>query len=148
MDKYDCLKLENQLCFPLYAASRKVTSQYTPFLKQLNITYTQYIVFMVLWDNDSMTVGELCEKLYLDSGTLTPLLKKMQDHGYIVRTRLKEDERVVMVQLTEAGKKLRDECVKIPEKMKACMNITEEESKFLYQILYKLIQNMETNKYE
>ena len=91
--KIDEFKLENQLCFPLYAAARKITAAYTPLLKPLGITYTQYIVFLVLWEKDNISVGDLCEKLYLDSGTITPLLKKMEEKGWLSRTRSKMDER-------------------------------------------------------
>ena len=99
---YDALKLENQLCFPLYACSRSIVNLYTPFLKPLGLTYTQYIVFLVLWEQDGITVGELGAKLHLDNGTITPLLKKMQDKGYVTRERSKSDERVVIVSLTDS----------------------------------------------
>ena len=88
-------KLEYQLCFPLYAAARKVVNAYTPFFKPLGITYTQYIVLLVLWEQKAVTVGELCRRLYLDNGTLTPLLKKLEEKGFLTRTRKTEDERVV-----------------------------------------------------
>lgn len=141
-DEYSCLKLENQLCFPLYAAARKITGQYTPFLKPLGITYTQYIVLMVLWEKDKVSVGDLCTKLYLDSGTLTPLLKKMEDKGWIIRSRSKEDERVVHIQLTEEGMNLRDACKTIPAKVGACVPLNPEDAQKLYSILYQILGEM------
>jgi len=101
---YDALKLENQLCFPLYACSRSIVNLYTPFLKPLGLTYTQYIVFLVLWEQDGITVGELGAKLHLDNGTITPLLKKMQDKGYVTRERSKSDERVVIVRFQKIAR--------------------------------------------
>ncbi len=141
-DEYSCLKLENQLCFPLYAVARKITGQYTPFLKPLGITYTQYIVLMVLWEKDKVSVGDLCTKLYLDSGTLTPLLKKMEDKGWIIRSRSKEDERVVHIQLTEEGMNLRDACKTIPAKVGACVPLNPEDAQKLYSILYQILGEM------
>ena len=105
-DYHEAMKLANQLCFPLYAASRHVVGLYTPHLKHLGLTYTQYIAFLVLWEKDGCTVGELCERLMLDNGTISPLLKKMQEAGYIRRTRSPADDRVVVVTLTEAGRAL------------------------------------------
>ena len=104
----EALKLENQLCFPLYACARRVIGRYTPYLKPLNLTYTQYIVLLVLWEEKEATVRELCRKLYLDSGTLTPLLKKMESQGYVIRRRNADDERVVTVRLTDAGDSRQD----------------------------------------
>lgn len=141
-DEYSCLKLENQLCFPLYAVARKITGQYTPFLKPLGITYTQYIVLMVLWEKDKVSVGDLCTKLYLDSGTLTPLLKKMEDKGWIIRSRSKQDERVVHIQLTEEGMNLRDACKTIPAKVGACVPLNPEDAQKLYSILYQILGEM------
>ena len=135
----EALKLENQLCFPLYAAARRLTSAYTPYLKPLGLTYTQYIVFMVLWEKDGLTVGEIGEKLRLDNGTLTPLLKKMETAGYIRRTRSKKDERVVEISLTEEGKAMKEKARDIPKAVGSCISLTEEEAKILYQILYKII---------
>lgn len=137
--KYPQLSLENQLCFPLYAAARKVTSLYTPYLKPLGMTYTQYLVFMVLWEEDPLTVGDICEKLYLDSGTMTPLLKKMEDKGWIKRTRSKEDERVVVIVLTEEGRALEEKCAQIPSGMGSCIHLGTEEAAILYKTLYQLI---------
>ena len=139
----EALRLENQLCFPLYACARRVIGQYTPLLKPLNLTYTQYIVFLVLWEEKTVTVRELCRKLYLDSGTLTPVLKKMEAQGYIIRKRNSEDERVVTVTLTEEGSALREKAKDIPAQMGKCMTLTEQEIGSLYGILYKILGQMD-----
>ena len=136
----DALKLENQLCFPLYAASRRVVGLYTPYLKDLGLTYTQYLVFLVLWDGDGITVGEVCRRLYLDSGTLTPLLKNLEKAGYVVRKRSKEDERVVLVSLTEEGKALKDRMGDIPRCVGDVLPISREDALTLYGLLYKLLE--------
>ena len=136
---YDALKLENQLCFPLYACSRSIVNLYTPFLKPLGLTYTQNIVFLVLWEQDGITVGELGAKLHLDNGTITPLLKKMQDKGYVTRERSKSDERVVIVSLTDEGRALREEAVKIPASIGQCVPLEPEEAATLYELLYKVL---------
>lgn len=140
MSEYDCLKLDNQLCFPLYAVSRKITGKYAPFFKEIGITYTQYIVFMVLWENDESTVGDICKRLYLDSGTLTPLLKKMEEKGWLTRTRSKEDERSVIVKLTKEGWQLRDACKDIPAKLGGCIHLNSKDAQDLYRILYELLE--------
>ncbi|MBQ7158075.1 MAG: MarR family transcriptional regulator [Treponema sp.] len=139
MEKYDSLKLKNQLCFPLYAASREILRKYTPFLKDLHLTYTQYIVMMVMWEEKSLTVGDLGKKLYLDTGTLSPLLKAMEEKGLIARSREKNDERVVIVSITPEGEALREKAVTVPEQIGKCINLSPEEAKVLYGILYKLI---------
>ena len=136
---YDALKLENQLCFPLYACSRGIVNLYTPLLKPLGLTYTQYIVFLVLWEQDGITVGELGTKLRLDNGTITPLLKKMQDKGYVTRNRSKSDERVVIVSLTDKGWALREEAVKIPAAIGQCVPLDPEDASTLYALLYKVL---------
>jgi len=136
------LKLENQLCFPLYAAARKVTSAYTPLLKPLGITYTQYIVLMVLWDQKEVTVGKLGERLYLDNGTLTPLLKKLEQEGYVIRTRSKEDERSVIVSLTEKGSALKEKCASIPSSVGSCIPLNTQEAVTLYALLYKVLNKI------
>lgn len=133
------LMLENQLCFPLYAAARSVVNRYTPYLKPLRLTYTQYIVFLVLWEAGEITVGELCRKLYLDNGTLTPMLKKLEEAGTVIRTRSKDDERVVTVRLTEKGWALREKAAEIPAKVGGCVRLSAEEAGQLYHILYKLL---------
>jgi len=136
---YEALKLENQLCFPLYAGARRVVNLYTPFLKPLGLTYTQYIVFLVLWEYSPIAVGELGKKLFLDNGTLTPLLKKMERDGYIIRSRSKEDERVVVISLTEKGAALKEDAAKIPPQMASCVSLPPEDAKKLYDILYELL---------
>ena len=140
-DPNEALKLKNQLCFPLYAAARRVTGVYTPYLKPLGLTYTQYIVFMVLWEQDGLQVSEIGEKLLLDSGTLTPLLKKMEAQGYLTRTRSKLDERSVIVSLTEKGKALKEEVGQIPMRAAQCVRLSPEEAQTLYKLLYKVLES-------
>lgn len=139
-DKYDCLRLDHQICFPLYAAARKVTGRYTPYFRELGITYTQYIVFMALWQEDNQTVSEICTKLYLDSGTLTPLLKKMEEKGWLTRTRSKEDERIVRITLTDKGWELREKCLNIPAMVGSCIHLSGEDAMNLYRILHLLLE--------
>lgn len=139
-DKYDALKLEGQLCFPLYACSREVIKLYKPYLDKIDLTYTQYITMMVLWENPHLNVKELGEFLYLDSGTLTPLLKKMEAKGLLTRTRSKEDERNLIVSITEEGEKLKEKAVQIPSEMSKHINIEPEEVKTLYYLLYKMLK--------
>jgi DNA-binding MarR family transcriptional regulator len=136
----EALKLDNQLCFPLYAAARQVVSLYTPYLKELGLTYTQYIVFLVLWEGEAVTVGELCRRLYLDNGTLTPLLKKLEAAGYIVRERGSEDERVVTVSLTDDGRAMKERAAHIPFKVGSCIALSGEEADTMYRLLYKLLR--------
>ena len=136
----DPLRLENQLCFPLYAASRKIVNLYTPYFKPLGITYTQYIVLMVLWAQDGVSVRELGERLYLDSGTLTPLLKKMESSGLVRRERAKEDERVTRIYLTEAGRALHEKCLEIPVHLGRSLGaFSLEDARTLYDLLYRLL---------
>ncbi|WP_026834968.1 MarR family winged helix-turn-helix transcriptional regulator [Eubacterium xylanophilum] len=139
--EYEQLLLKNQLCFPLYACGRKIVSAYTPFLKPLGITYTQYIVFMVLWEEESVRVGQLGSTLHLDAGTLTPLLKKLEKEGYVTRKRSKEDERVTVVSITEKGMALKEKCKDIPvELSKQGSKLTKEETEHLYKLLYKYLE--------
>ena len=138
--KYDALLLSNQLCFPLSACSREIIKQYKPFLDEIDLTYTQYITMMVLWESRCVTVKELGLKLYLDSGTLTPLLKKMESKGLLTRKRSEEDERSLLVTITEKGEALRERAVNIPSKLTECVKLSEEEAKSLYAILYKLLE--------
>ncbi len=137
--KYDVLKLENQLCFPLYACSREIVKRYKPFLDQIDLTYTQYIAMMVLWERKSVNVKELGECLYLDSGTLTPLLKKLEAKGLVTRIRSEKDERNLVVAITQEGESLKERAVEIPMQIAGCTNLSEEEGKLLYNILYKLL---------
>lgn len=142
-NKYDCLKLENQLCFPLYVASKEIVRQYKPFLDELNMTYTQYITMMVMWEHKELTVKELGQYLYLDSGTLTPLLKTMEKKGWVERNRSKEDERVLNVSITESGEKLKDSAVNVPTQLARCVKLEPEETMQLYKILYKILDNLQ-----
>ncbi len=139
-DKYDCLKLENQLCFPLYACSKSVTRRYRPFLEPYDLTYTQYITMMVLWEEKEINVKCLGERLRLDSGTLTPLLKKLEAKNYISRHRALNDERNLIIKLTPDGEALKDEMLKVQEQMSKCMPLTEEEAAELYRLLDKLME--------
>ncbi|PWJ50094.1 MarR family winged helix-turn-helix transcriptional regulator [Faecalicatena contorta] len=142
--KYDALKLKNQLCFPLYACSKEIVKLYKPYLDELDLTYTQYITMMVLWEHKQMNVKELGGHLYLDSGTLTPVLKKLEQKGWVKRSRTKEDERVLNVTLTENGEALKEKAVQIPERMGECMKLEPEEAKILYKTLYKLLGEFES----
>lgn len=141
-EKYENLKLENQLCFPLYSAARKVISLYTPYLKPLGLTYTQYLVFLVLWEEENITVGELCRKLFLDNGTITPLLKKMESENYILKERSKEDERIVKIKITEKGMRLREQAKEIPEKVGACLPLEQKDIFQLYSLLYQVLHKI------
>lgn len=141
-EKYDALKIQNQLCFPLYACAREVVKRYTPFLDEIDLTYTQYIVMMVLWEKKSVTVKELGNILFLDSGTLTPLLKKLEAKGFLNRKRSEADERNLIVTITPEGEVLREKAVEIPAKMSQCVALEPEEAMMLYQILYKLLGRM------
>ncbi len=141
MGEYDVLKIENQLCFPLYACAKEVVRKYTPYLDKIDLTYTQYITMMVLWEYGEMNVKELGERLYLDSGTLTPLLKKLESKGYITRERSKTDERQITVEPTEQGMQLRGQAVDIPAAVGSCINLSQEEIATLYKLLYKVLDN-------
>ena len=138
--KFDALKLENQLCFPLYAAAREVVKGYRPYLDELDLTYTQYITMMVMWENIEITVKALGEKLYLDSGTMTPVLKSLEAKGYVVRKRSTADERSVSVFLTEGGEALKEQAVEIPAKAAGCVGLKPEEAMQLYSLLYKVLR--------
>ena len=140
--EYDCLKIENQLCFPLYACAKEIIRRYKPFLSGLDLTYTQYITMLVLWDIKSANVKELGEKLYLDSGTLTPLLKKLEAKGYIERKRSESDERNLIVSITDKGLKLRESALLVPEGMGRCVNLKPDEAKVLYDLLYRVLDNL------
>lgn len=140
--KYEQLLLKNQLCFPLYACSRKIVGNYTPYLKPLGLTYTQYIVLMVLWEKESVTVGQLGETLCLDAGTLTPLLKRLEKAGLVTRRRSEEDERVTVISITPEGDRLKEVCKDIPMKMSSKDSaLTEEDAKELYRLLYLFLND-------
>lgn len=141
-EKYDNLKLENQLCFPLYACAKEIVRRYNPLLEKLDLTYTQYIVMMVMWDKKEINVKSLGEILFLDSGTLTPLLKKLEQKGYISRKRQKEDERNVIISIKPKGIELKKKAKDIPQEVGKCVNLTTEEAMFLYKILYKILDTI------
>ena len=134
-EEFPQLRLDSQLCFPLYAASRRIVNFYTPYLKPLGITYTQYLVLLALWESGSSSVGELCSRLYLDNGTITPLLKKMEGAGLLLRSRSKDDERVVIVSVTEKGWQLREEMKDIPFQVGSCVPLNRNEAETLYRLL-------------
>lgn len=138
-EKFDELKLEYQFCFPIYACAREMIKQYKPYLDELDLTYTQYIAMLVLWEKHSLTAKELGTRLFLDSGTLTPLLKKMESKGLLVRHRSERDERNLIVTITEKGEVLRERAVVIPEQLAKCIRLTPEEISSFYHILYKLL---------
>lgn len=142
-DKYDVLKLDNQICFPLYAVSKEIVRKYTPFLNEIDLTYTQYIVMMVMWEHKEVSVKELGQKLFLDSGTLTPLLKTLEKKGLVTRQRSKTDERFLVVSITEEGMNLREQAVEIPAKIGGCITLSEEEAVQLYTIMRKLLGQFE-----
>lgn len=137
--KYEALKLGNQLCFPLYAASREVIKQYRPYLDALDLTYTQYIAMMVFWEEGKLSVKELGKRLFLDSGTLTPVLKSLEAKGYVTRSRCAEDERVVMAEITKKGEELKDLALSVPQSVAGCVKLEPEEAMQLYMLLYKVL---------
>ncbi len=136
---YDILKLDNQLCFPIYVASREIIQGYNRYFGDLDITYPQYLVLMVLWEDDEMTVNNIGKRLHLDSGTLTPLLKRMESKELIIRNRSREDERTVKISLTDKGKQLKQKAVKIPPQLAKDVTLTPEEIETLKRLIYKLI---------
>ena len=139
MGKYDPLKLENQLCFPLYAASKEIVRMYKPVLDKFDLTYTQYITMMVMWEHEEMNVKELGQYLYLDSGTLTPVLKKLEQKGWVTRNRSVEDERILKVTLTKEGEALKDQALSIPKTVGSCIDLNKEEAEAMYKVLYKIL---------
>ena len=147
-DYHEAMKLSNQLCFPLYAAARNVTGLYTPWLKPLGLTYTQYIVLLVLWEKDDVSVTEIGDKLMLDNGTLSPLLKKLEQAGYISRQRSREDERIVVITLTEAGRALQEEAKDVPFQVAGCVDLPPEKAQMLYTLLYELLDNQKKRNTE
>lgn len=143
MDKYDCLKLENQLCFPLYVASKEVIRRYKPLLDKLDLTYTQYIAMMVIWQEKKLKVTELGKKLYLDTGTISPLIRKLKSKNYITLSRDKDDERVQIIEITKEGEALREEAIHVPEAMakNKCVDLTVEEAIAFKRMLDKIINH-------
>ncbi|MFG4003266.1 MarR family winged helix-turn-helix transcriptional regulator [Flavobacterium aquidurense] len=143
MENYHPLKLENQLCFPIYVIAKEIIGLYRPFLDELDITYSQYLVMMVLWEKDGLTVNQVGEKLYLDSGTLTPLLKRLESKGFVIRKRKKEDERVVQVFLTDQGGNLQQKACEIPLKMQEELNLTNEDLLELKETVQKILNKIQ-----
>lgn len=142
-NKYDVLKLDNQLCFPLYAVSKEIVRSYTPLLNEIDLTYTQYIVMMVMWEDKEVSVKELGKRLFLDSGTLTPLLKNLEKKGLLTRERSRTDERFLVVSITDEGMKLREKAVDIPAKIGGCISLEEGDAVQLYTIVRKLLKQFE-----
>ena len=143
---YDALKLENQVCFPLYACAKELVRQYGPYLKECGLTYTQYIVMMVLWERETVSSRQLAECLHLDYGTLTPVLRRLSQAGLLKRERAEEDERLLTLTLTEEGRALRDKAVSIPPAIAECMGLSPEEFMALYALTYKALRHMEQNE--
>lgn len=136
----ELLKLENQLCFPLYVCAKEVVRRYTPLLEKFGLTYTQYIAMMVLWEHKSITIKQMGELLFLDSGTLTPMLKKMENRGWLRRQRSKDDERVVILRITDDGEALHDKVAEVPVKMAQCVRLDSKEAMQLYTLLNKMMK--------
>ena len=139
MDNNERLKLSNQLCFPLYACGKEIVRQYKPFLDEFNLTYTQYIVLLVLWEKDHLSVKEIGEKIYLDSGTLTPLLNKLENKGLIKKETNKKDERGLLISLTKKGSDLKSQVTNVPTCVAKTVCLNDEEAKALYNLLYKML---------
>lgn len=142
MDQHKTPQLGNQLCFPLYVIAKEITGLYRPLLEELDITYPQYLVMMVLWEHQRLTVNQIGEKLFLDSGTITPLLKRLEAKSYIVRQRKIEDERVVEISLTDEGERLQDKACLIPEKMNDRLDLSEIDVQELKQAISKLLDKI------
>ena len=138
-DRFDPLKLENQICFPLYACAKEIVKAYKPFLDELGLTYTQYITMMVLWEHKELRVKEVGERLFLDSSTLTPLLKRLEEKGYVTRRRSEQDERDVFVAITPAGEALQEQALTVPQRLAACVQLEPEKAAALYGTLYEII---------
>lgn len=139
-DKYEMLKLDRQLCFPLYAVSKEIVRKYKPFLDEIDLTYTQYITMMVLWEQNEILVKDIGERLFLDSGTLTPVLNGLEKKGYATRRRSETDKRDVYAVITKKGIDLRDKAVEVPAKMGACITLDPQKAKELYQILHEMME--------
>lgn len=143
-DKYDAIKIDNQLCFPLYACAKEIVRRYKPFLDEIDLTYTQYIAMMVLWEEKEINVKALGKRLYLDSGTLTPVLKRLEQKNLISRQRDSKDERNLIVRLTTEGEQLKEKAVEIPHKMAGCVTLDEKDAADLYRILHNMLQSFES----
>ena len=137
----ESLKLENQLCFPLYACAKEIVRRYTPLLEPLGLTYTQYIAMMVMWEHKSISVRDMGKLLFLDSGTLTPMLKKMEKAGWISRRRSSQDERMVIISITGMGEELHEKAAQVPLKMAGCLTLENDEAMQLYALLKKMMKS-------
>lgn len=142
-DRYESLKLERQICFPLYACSKEVVKAYKPYLDEIGLTYTQYITMMVMWEHNELRVKDVGRYLYLDSSTLTPLLKRLEEKGYVSRRRSDEDERDLIVTITESGEALKEKAVTIPERLGACIDMDPQKAQALYSLLYEVLSKLE-----
>lgn len=140
MEDYSCLKLKNQLCFPLYSVANLIIRNYKPLLDEINLTYTQYIAMMVLWEKGSINEKELCDSLFLKSNTITPLLKKLQEKGYVTIKKDLNDQRNIIISLTKEGEELKDIAKDIPSSIAKGVGLSMEEAKYLYDILYKILE--------
>ena len=140
MDKYDCLKLDSQLCFPMYACAKEIQRLYKPYLDKINLTYTQYVAMMVLWEEREATLKHIGDRLVLDSGTLTPLFKKLEDKGFVYRLKDENDDRNLIIRITEKGLALRDKAINIPKCISKNVELTQEEAYNLYVTLNKLLK--------
>ncbi len=143
-EEYSKLKLKNQICFPLYLCSKELIRRYTPLLNDLNLTYTQYVVMMYFWEKEKSSLKRLSNMILLDSGTLTPVLRKLEDKGYLKRSRSSKDERNLMVKITEEGRKLKEKAVNIPDEISKCLKLSEKDAKSLYMLCYKALFNLES----
>ena len=139
-DRYEPLRLKNQLCFPLYAVANKIIRNYKPFLNKLDLTYTQYIVMMVLWEEENINEKKLGESLFLKPNTLTPLLRKLEEKGYVRMIRNRSDERNLVISLTEKGNALKDRAVDVPGSIAETVHLDPEEAMYLYSILYRILE--------
>lgn len=138
-DKYEAIRLRNQLCFPIYLCSKELVCKYSEVLEEYNLTYTQYIAMLYIWEHGESNLKEMAKIMMLDASTLTPLLKKLEHKGFIKRARSPLDERNLVIQLTEEGKALQDRVIEVPQKMGKCLNLSEQEAKTLYELIYKVV---------
>jgi DNA-binding MarR family transcriptional regulator len=145
MDNKSLLQLEEQLCFPIYATSRMVTRSYQPYLDKINLTYPQYIVMLVLWENDELSIKEICDKLYLHTNTLTPLINKLKDKALLTKYRSAQDERSVIIKLTSEGKALKKEAEKIPLQLMEAINFPEKDLIQMRSLMWKFLKGFENN---
>lgn len=143
MDNNEILKLDNQICFAFYACSREITKLYRPMLEKIDLTYTQYVTMLALWEQDRVTVTALGNKLYLDSGTLTPLLKKLEAAGHLTRTRDRNDERSVLVELTEQGRALKEQAIDIPSQLACKLDSTPGEGDALLELMHQFLHRIQ-----